>query len=97
MVLLGAAGLVVTQAKQANDFNVFIAVVLGVSALVVWLVGKALRYILSWSHRDASDRSCVISGAPSGSHAHHLGPFGWRINTPAMGIALVAALTPRLP
>lgn len=47
VVLLGAAGLVLTQAQQASDFHVFVGVALGLAALVIWLVGKALRYILT--------------------------------------------------
>jgi hypothetical protein len=47
VVCLAVAGLVLTQAKQANDFSVFVAVALGLAALVIWLVGKALRYVLT--------------------------------------------------
>ena len=46
-VLLGTAGLIATQAKQLDDGPVYGAAALGVLALVIWLVGKALRYILT--------------------------------------------------
>jgi uncharacterized protein YecT (DUF1311 family) len=55
VVCLGAAGLVLTQAKQANDVSVFVAMALGLAALLIWLVGKALRYILTGPMEPATD------------------------------------------
>jgi hypothetical protein len=78
VVLLGAAGLIVTQAKQVNDTNVLVAVVLGVSALVVWLVGKALRYILTGP-----------SGAPQAAVSSTASPLA-----PARGTSVPSAGRP---
>jgi len=46
-VLVGAAGLILTQMKPGNDFILLVSGVLGVSAVIVWLIGKSLRYILT--------------------------------------------------
>lgn len=46
-VLLGTAGLIVTQAKRLDEGPALGAAALAILALVIWLVGKAMRYILT--------------------------------------------------
>jgi hypothetical protein len=47
-VLLGAAGLILTQMKHGDDFILVVSGVLGVSAVIVWLIGKSPTVRPNW-------------------------------------------------
>jgi uncharacterized protein len=68
-VLLGTAGLIATQAKQLDDGPVFGAAALGVLALVIWLIGKALRYILTGPTEPIQPATASVSVPPSAPQA----------------------------
>ncbi|WP_354202733.1 lysozyme inhibitor LprI family protein [Bradyrhizobium sp. JR4.1] len=64
VMLFGAAGLVATQAKHFDDGAVLGGAALGILALVIWLVGKALRYILTAPAEAIQSASASVSVAP---------------------------------
>jgi uncharacterized protein len=76
VVLLGAAGLIATQAKQLDDGNVVGAAILGVLALVIWLVGKALRYILTGPAEPIQTAPVSVSVPPAGPTSDTAGQHG---------------------
>jgi hypothetical protein len=71
-VLVGTAGLIATQAKQLDDGPVYGAAALSVLALVIWLFGKALRYILTGPTEPIQPAPVSVSvppAPPQGSRA----------------------------
>jgi hypothetical protein len=81
-VLLCAAGLILTQAKQVTDPTVVVSGLLAGGALLVWLVGKSLRYILTGppNATTAPVRTAApvrnTSLPPSGARRDTQGPWG---------------------
>jgi hypothetical protein len=47
VVLLGLAGLLLAEAPKTNDTALWVAGGLAAAAVIVWLIGKSLRYILT--------------------------------------------------
>ncbi|MCP2217456.1 hypothetical protein M2226_002347 [Bradyrhizobium elkanii] len=82
VVLLGLAGVLLVAAPRINDTVVLVAGCLAFAATVIWLAGKALRYILTGPSvsADASSppkvplRSTSVPSAGLGAPAR--GPWG---------------------
>jgi hypothetical protein len=72
VVLLGLAGLLLAEAPKTNDTAMWVAGGLAASAVIVWLIGKSLRYILTGP---------TAAPTPPKPRAEHLSAFSWRVDT----------------
>jgi hypothetical protein len=77
-ILLVCAGLILSQMKDGDSFMLTISGAFGAAALVVWLIGKAFRYILTGPAEAPSapqaSASRTTSVPPSGGP--RMGPWG---------------------